>query len=137
MRIDYLTPEKMNAAQRRLYDSINSGERGKRATLTNEDGAFIGPFNAWLYSPGIGDCVQRLGVSIRFFNSLPQNLLELAILMIARKWRAQFEWWAHALLGRRAGLSDTVISDIKNGIRPEGAQPEELVIYDFCGELLD
>ncbi len=137
MRIDYLTPKNMNAAQRCLYDSINSGERGKRKTLTNEDGALIGPLNAWLYSPGIGDCVQRLGEVLRFYNSLPQNLLELTILIIARKWRAQFEWWVHAFHAQRAGLSDTVISDIKNGIRPEGAKPEELVIYDFCVELLD
>lgn len=137
MRIDYLTPDNMNDDQRHLYDSINSGERGKSATLTNDDGAFVGPFNAWLYSPGIGDRVQLLGEAMRFHNSLPQNLLELAILMVGRKWRAQFEWWAHAFLARRAGISDDVIADIKDGIRPEGAKSEELVIYDFCRELLD
>jgi 4-carboxymuconolactone decarboxylase len=137
MRIDYLTPENMNVDQRRVYDNINSGERGKRATLTTDEGALVGPFNAWLYSPDIGDRVQLLGEALRFHNSLPQNLLEVAILMVGRKWRAQFEWWAHALLAQRAGVSDDVITDIKNGIRPEGAKPEELIIYDFCRDLLD
>jgi 4-carboxymuconolactone decarboxylase len=137
MRIDYLTLENMDEEQRRLFESINSGERGKRATLTNDDGAFVGPFNAWLYSPAIGDRIQLLGEALRFHNSLPQNLLELAVLMIGREWRAQFEWWAHEFLALRAGLSDEVIADIKRGIRPESAKPEELVIYDFCQDLLD
>ena len=137
MRIDSLTPDKMNEDQRRVYDNINSGERGKRATLTDEDGAFVGPFNAWMYSPKVGDRVQLLGEALRFYNSLPQNLLEVAILMVGRQWRAQFEWWAHANLARRAGISDDVIEDIKNRVRPEGAKPEELVIYDFCRDMLD
>jgi 4-carboxymuconolactone decarboxylase len=57
--------------------------------------------------------------------------------MIGREWRAQFEWWAHEFLALRAGLSEEVIADIKRGIRPESAKPEELVIYDFCQDLLD
>jgi len=137
MRIDYLTPEIMEEDQRRLYETINSGERTKNATLTNDDGAFVGPFNAWLYSPEIGDPIQALGEAIRFHSSLPQNLLETVILMIGREWRAQFEWWAHARLAKRAGISEEVIQDIKEGVRPEKARPEELIIYDFCRELMD
>jgi len=137
MRIDYLTPDRMNEDQRRVYDNINSGERGKRATLTNKDGAFVGPFNAWMYSPKIGDRIQSLGEALRFYNALPQNLLELAVLMIGCEWRAQFEWWAHARLAKRAGLSDEIIEDIKNKRRPESATKEELIIYEFCRELLD
>jgi len=137
MRIDYLTPEKMNEEQRRLYENIKGGERGKRATLTNDDGSLVGPFNAWLYSPNIGDRLQSLGEAVRFHNSLPPNLLEVAILVVGREWRAQFEWWAHARLAKQAGLSEEIIENIKNKKRPENAKPEELVIYDFCRELLD
>ncbi len=32
---------------------------------------------------------------------------------------------------------EEIIENIKNKKRPEGATPEELVIYDFCRELLD
>ena len=137
MRIDSLTPDKMNEDQRRVYDNINSGERGKQATLTTDDGAFVGPFNAWMYSPKVGDRVQLLGEALRFYNSLPQNLLEVAVLMVGCEWRAQFEWWAHARLAQRAGISEDVIDNIKNRVRPEGATPEELVIYDFCRDMLD
>jgi 4-carboxymuconolactone decarboxylase len=90
-----------------------------------------------MYSPKIGDRIQSLGEALRFYNALPQNLLELAVLMVGCEWRAQFEWWAHARLAKRAGLSDEIIEDIKNKRRPESATKEELIIYEFCRELLD
>lgn len=137
MRLAGLTPEMMDDDQRDLYNSINTGERAKGASLTDEAGALVGPYNTWLYSPYVGERIQQLGASLRFHNSLPQNLLELAILMIGCRWKAQFEWWAHARLAKRAGLSDESIDNIKNGKRPEGATPDELIVYDFCRELLD
>jgi len=137
MRIASLTPDMMDDEQRTLYHNINSGDRTKGATLTDSRGALVGPYNTWLYSPYVGDRIQQLGDALRFHNSLPPNLLELAILMIGCRWRAQFEWWAHARLAKRAGLSDACIDHIKHRKRPEDASPEELVMHDFCYELLE
>ncbi|MCI0583229.1 MAG: carboxymuconolactone decarboxylase family protein, partial [Chloroflexi bacterium] len=88
-RVELLTPNRLSSEQRQLYDAILGGRRGQaRAAvaggpaegggLTDAGGALVGPFNAWLLSPAIGDRIQRLGEAIRFSSSLPANALEVA-----------------------------------------------------------
>jgi 4-carboxymuconolactone decarboxylase len=60
----------------------------------------------------------------------------MAILLEARIWDAQYEWWAHEPLAKKAGLSDAIINDIRDGKKPASLQPDEAVVYDFVTELL-
>jgi 4-carboxymuconolactone decarboxylase len=60
----------------------------------------------------------------------------MAILLEARIWDAQYEWWAHEPLARKAGLSEAIINDIRDGKRPSALQPDEAIVYDFVTELL-
>jgi 4-carboxymuconolactone decarboxylase len=115
----------MSAAQREAYRAIVSGPRGGAR----------GPFNALLRSPELADHVQKLGAYVRFKTSLPQKLNELAILVTARYWTAQFEWYAHAQLAEKAGLSVDVISELSRGERPKNLSKEETAIYNFTKEL--
>jgi 4-carboxymuconolactone decarboxylase len=73
---------------------------------------------------------------LRFGTSLPHRLNELAILIEARLWDAQYEWWAHYPIALKAGLSQAVADDIRDGRRPTSMQPDEEVVYDVCIELL-
>ena len=68
---------------------------------------------------------------------MPLRLNELAILIQARWWTAQFEWWAHEPLAVRAGLAQSIADDIKVGKRPEGMKPDEEAVYDFCVEMME
>jgi len=43
---------------------------------------------------------------VRFQTSLDRRLLELAIIVVAAHWRAEFEWWAHARMAREYGVDD-------------------------------
>ena len=63
------------------------------------------------------------------------RLAELAIIICARYWTAQYEWYAHAALARKAGLADGVIDAVAARQRPEGMQDDEAAVYDFCTEL--
>jgi 4-carboxymuconolactone decarboxylase len=74
---------------------------------------------------------------LRQKTSLPHRLNEMAILLEARIWDAQYEWWAHEPLARKAGLSDALIGDIRDGKRPGSMQPDEAVVYDVVTELLN
>ena len=108
-RISYITPENFTEAQQRLFKSITSGKRGEgRAPedLLNSEGGMSGPFNPWLRTPLLGDAAQRLGETVRFESTLPPQLRELAILIVAAKWKAQYEWWAHERIARREGLDE-------------------------------
>ena len=139
-RISYITPENFTEAQQHLFKSITGGKRGEgRAPedLLNAEGGMSGPFNAWLRSPVLGDAAQRLGETVRFESALPPQLRELAILVVAAKWKAQYEWWAHERIARREGLEEGLIESVKAGMRPDSSDPAEAVVYNFARELLD
>jgi len=124
-RVRPLSREGMTDAQRRVADTIASGPRG----------AVIGPFEPLLHSPELADRVQQLGAYLRFEGALPRHLSELAILVTARHWSAQFEWWAHARLAREAGLVEPIIEAIRERRRPPEMQDEEEAVYDFATEV--
>ena len=138
MRIPYLTPETLSDEQRALYDAIRGGKRGQGSAiglLANEEGGLIGPFNAWLLSPNVGQRVQSLGEALRFGNSLENHVLEIAILVTAEEWRAEFEWWAHARLAGRAEVAPEVIEAIRTGQTPEFVDPKQQVVYEISRTL--
>ncbi len=56
-------------------------------------------------------------------------------LIIGRQWRSQVEWYAHAPLAAKAGLSPQIIADLKANKRPANMSEEEAVVYDFVTEL--
>src|SRR6266850_1862258 len=120
-----LSPEEMTDAQRKVYQEIAGGPRG----------GVRGPFNALLRSPELADRAQKMGEYIRFNTSLPPRLSELAILVTARYWSSQYEWFAHAPLAAKGGLASSVISALQNGRRPGAMSEDEAAVYDFCTEL--
>ena len=139
-RISYITPDRFTEAQERLFKSITGGKRGEgRAPedLLNSEGGMSGPFNPWLRTPVLGDAAQRLGETVRFESALPPQLRELAILIVAAKWKAQYEWWAHERIARREGLDEGVIESVKSETVPDFSNPTETVVYNFAHELLD
>ncbi len=42
----------------------------------------------------MGDLAQQFGASMRFHSSLPKKLNEMAIIITARRWTAEYEWSA-------------------------------------------
>jgi alkylhydroperoxidase family enzyme len=57
---------------------------------------------------------------------------EIAILVTARYWTAQFEWAAHVRLGLQAGLSQEQINAIAEHRTPEFDDPDDRLIYEFA-----
>jgi len=94
-----------------------------------------GPFNALFRSATLCDRVQKLGEYLRFESSLPARLNEFAILITARHWNAQYEWFAHYKHAMTGGLSPAVAADLAQGRRPANMQEDEAALYDFCKEL--
>lgn len=124
-RFKTLEQSEMSEAQRKAYEAIVSGPRGGAR----------GPFNALLRSPDLADRVQRVGEYVRFNSSLPARLNELAILVVARYWTAQYEWYAHRQLALAAGLDPQITDELAQGKRPANMQDDEAAVFDFCTEL--
>jgi 4-carboxymuconolactone decarboxylase len=124
-RLAPIDPQQMSPAQRRIADAITAGPRK----------GLGGPFNAWLRSPELADRLQKVGEYVRFNSTLPPRLSEFAILITARQWMAQYEWYAHCPLAIKAGVDVQITSDLAAGKRPTGLQPDERIVYDFVTQL--
>lgn len=122
------SPGELSAEQRRLYDNIVSGPRGKgrqHFDLTRADGSLVGPFGAFLLTPRLGEALQELGTAIRFHSTLSARSRELAILTVASHWDSAFERSAHESLGRAAGVTEHELSEVRAGAVPVLADPHE------------
>jgi 4-carboxymuconolactone decarboxylase len=126
-RFKPLTYDEMTPAQRTMIEHVLSGPRGSTD----------GPFNVQLRSPEMGDLGQQFGAATRFATSVPRKLYELAIIITARHWTAQFEWTAHHRGALQAGVSPAVCDAIAAGKRPSAMPPDEEVVYNFATELLE
>jgi 4-carboxymuconolactone decarboxylase len=127
----------MTPAQRAYADAVMSGPVAATGSAAVVPGAAtIGsPFNVYLRSPELAQSLRSVGEYIRFKTSLPARLNEFAILVTARHWGAQYEWFAHHRLALKAGLSPSVAEDLAHGKRPAGMKEDEAVIYDFSHQL--
>jgi 4-carboxymuconolactone decarboxylase len=121
-RFPQLAPEQLDPEQQRVAAEI----------LKVSSGGLGGPYNFLLRSPVLADRVLKLADYLRFNTSVPRRLNEMAILIQARLWTAQYEWWAHHPLALKAGLAPAIAEALKAGRRPEGMQPDEAAVYDFC-----
>ena len=139
-RLAAVRPTDATSAQRQVIDEIAGGDRGRGRPLESmldERGGLAGPFNAWLHRPDLGIVAQRLGERLRFHGTLPGAAREIAILVVGAKWMAEYEWWAHARIGRCEGVSDETIDAIHRGERPTLSDPLESAVYDFTAALLE
>jgi 4-carboxymuconolactone decarboxylase len=126
-RFKPLTWETMTPEQKTMTEHVLAGKRG----------SMNGPYNVLLRSPEMGDMAQTFGAYTRFDSSIPHKLNELAILVTARFWDSQYEWYAHHKYGLEAGLSPALIDAIAAGKPPADMPPDEAAVYTFCHELLE
>jgi 4-carboxymuconolactone decarboxylase len=94
-----------------------------------------GPYNSLLRSPVLGQRLLDLFHYLRWETSVPMRLNEFAILIIGRQWRSQVEWFAHAPIAAKAGLSADIIAELKTSKRPSKMAEDEALVYDFVTEL--
>ncbi|HLH92512.1 MAG TPA: carboxymuconolactone decarboxylase family protein [Xanthobacteraceae bacterium] len=125
-RFSQLSKEQLTDAQKPIAERI----------LKVSSAGLGGPYSMLLRSPKLTERYLGMTDYLRFETSLPHRLNELAILIEARLWDAQYEWWAHYPIALKAGVPKAVADDIREGRRPAGLKPDEEVVYDVCIELL-
>jgi 4-carboxymuconolactone decarboxylase len=119
-------------------EQLNPEQQAVAAEVMKQSSAGLGgPYGMLIKSPELLKRYLLMTDYLRQKTSLPHRLNEMAILLEARLWDAQYEWWAHEPLARKAGLSDAIIEDIRAGKRPAVMQPDEAIVYDVVTELLN
>jgi 4-carboxymuconolactone decarboxylase len=90
------------------------------------------PYRAYIRNPDLAPRLTALSEYLRWNTSLPPRLSELAILITARQWTAQYEWFAHYPLALKGGLDPKVAGDIAQGRRPANMKDDEAALYDLA-----
>ena len=117
---DTLTPE-----QQRVVADITAGPRGE----------VRGPFVPLLHNPKAADAIQRMGAFLRFDGTLPGDVREMVILIVARHWDAQYEWFAHHRIALDEGLDPEIAEAIRCNESPAFAKPVLERVHAFVTEL--
>jgi 4-carboxymuconolactone decarboxylase len=120
-RFHELNRDALQPDQQRVFDAIASGpRRGVPA-----------PFHVLLHSAELADHAQRLGAMLRYRTGLPPQLSEIAILVTAKHWNADYEWHVHEREARAAGVAEEAIAAIAAGQRP-GLDGDAALVHDFA-----
>ena len=121
-RFPDLSPEQMTPRQKEVAARISDGPRG----------GIRGPFIALLHNPELTDVIQQVGEYLRFRSTLSPALIELAILLVARRWTCQYEWFAHERIARtKTDLPDGIIRAIQRNEIPHDMTDDQRVVHDF------
>jgi 4-carboxymuconolactone decarboxylase len=106
------------------------------AAVVGPAGELLGPFDALLRSPVVGDAVQQVGTALRRSSTLAPEVTEAAILTVAAHWRAGYEWYAHEAVAASAGLlSRNDLDRLRVGRPPAGSEAVRAT-WSFVSQLV-
>ena len=140
MRLSDLPPDRLDPAQRALYDEIAGGPRAagpQLFELVDAQGRLTGPFGIMLHSPAVGGALQAVGSAVRYRSVLPDRVREAAILAVAAHWHSEFERYAHVPLALHAGLTRADVDALLAGSDVPFQDPAERAALRVVRALLD
>ena len=95
----------------------------------------FGPFEPLMHSPQVMSQARSMGDYLRYHSAIGNTLSELAILVTAREWSQDYEWYVHQPIALKAGIKPEITAAIADGRRPAGMSDDEEIVYDFSTEL--
>jgi 4-carboxymuconolactone decarboxylase len=95
----------------------------------------FGPFEPLMHSPQVMSQARAMGDYLRYNSALGNTLSELAILITAREWTQDYEWYVHQPIALKVGIKPDIVGAIADGRRPTGMSDDEEIVYDFSTEL--
>jgi 4-carboxymuconolactone decarboxylase len=95
----------------------------------------FGPFEPLIYSPEVMSQARAMGDYLRYKSGIGNTLSELVILVTAREWTQDYEWYVHAPIAAKMGIKPEIIAAIRDGRRPTGMSEDEEMVYDVSIQL--
>lgn len=95
----------------------------------------FGPFEPLMHSPQVMSQARAMGDYLRYNSAIGNTLSELAILVTAREWTQDYEWYVHQPIALKMGIKPEVAAAIADGRRPAAMTEDEAIVYDFSVEL--
>jgi 4-carboxymuconolactone decarboxylase len=124
------------------YDTLKPEQQAYvRSILSGPRASITGPLGVMMVSPTLGDLMQKATAYARFagdpgFSSVSPKYNELAILVVAKHWSAEYVWNAHHAYGVRMGLPADLVEAIRTGGPPPRMDKELEAVYAFATEFI-
>ncbi|RZM03476.1 MAG: carboxymuconolactone decarboxylase family protein [Variovorax sp.] len=138
MRLPLIPPAELTPEQRPLYEDMRRGiaSNFNDFKVQREDGALMGPWNPWLHEPKIGKAIWDLTLAMTAQASLPDDIRQIAILVVGARFDAAYEIYAHIAVAEREGMTLERLATLVADVKPTDFSPEESVAYDFAYALV-
>lgn len=124
-RLPTISPEHYNGDQK----------AAATAFLESRKVPVFGPFEPLMYSPEVMSVARSMGDYLRYRSAIGNKLSEFAILLTAREWAQDYEWYVHYPIALKVGVKPEVAKAIWEQRRPEGMNVDEELIYTYTTEL--
>lgn len=95
----------------------------------------FGPFEPLMHSPDVMNQARSMGDYLRYKSALGNTLSELVILITAREWTQDYEWFVHYPIALKAGIDADIADAIAEGRRPNNMSDDQEIVYNFSMEL--
>ena len=109
---------------RRIYDDILARRKAKGVD-------HLGPYIPLLNHPELAQRIEGLGYYYKYESSLPRDVYQFIVLVLAKRSGVTFVWDDHVVAARAAGLPADIIDGIKRGTGTFAAP------FDIVSEIAD
>jgi 4-carboxymuconolactone decarboxylase len=124
-RLPTIAPDQYSADQKKAAEEF----------LAARKVPVFGPFEPMMHSPEVMSMARSMGDYLRYHSALGNTLSELVVLITAREWSQDYEWYVHYPIALKAGIAKDIADAIADGRRPAGMSADEEIVYDFTTEL--
>jgi 4-carboxymuconolactone decarboxylase len=124
-RFPTIPPEKYSDEQKKAAEEF----------LAARKTPVFGPFEPLMHSPQVMNQARAMGDYLRYRSAIGTTLSELVILVTAREWSQDYEWYVHGPIALKAGIRAQIVEAIADGRRPAGMSDDEEIVYEFSIEL--
>jgi len=134
MRLPLIAPDDLTPEQKPLYDDMRRGIASNFNAFIVEraDGALMGPWNPWLHEPAIGKAIWDLTLAMTKNAVLPDNVRQIAILVVGARYDAAYEVYAHIAVAEREGMPAERLATLVADLKPTDLAKEESVAFDVA-----
>ena len=138
MRLPLIPPAELTPEQKPLYEAMKTGiaSNFNAFKVLADDGALMGPWNPWLHEPAIGKAIWNLTLAMTQNAALPDNVRQVAILVVGARFDAAYELYAHIAVAETEGMSPERLATITADLKPTDLTPEESIAFDLAFALV-
>ena len=134
MRLPLIAPHDLTPEQKPLYDAMRKGiaSNFNAFKTEREDGALMGPWNPWLHEPAIGKAIWDLTLAMTAKAVLPDNVRQIAILVVGARFDAAYEIYAHIAVAERELMTIERLATLVADLKPSDLARDESVAFDLA-----